>query len=236
MRKNSKSKYVILSFVFLVFGFILAYTYSQSSKDIPRIGTLTDRQYEKEEELRNKLVELQGENKDLQNELFIKQQKVLELEGALSKEEELFSELAKDLEKYRMYLGKVKVRGQGIEVMLDDAGYKMSKGNINDFIVHEHHVFQVVNELYIAGASAVAVNGQRINHDSYILCSGPVITVDGNQFAAPFIITAIGDAGVLESALTLSGGVRDQLVNDNVVVTIEKKKEITLEPRLGDTG
>ncbi len=234
MRNHSKSKNVILSFVFLVFGFILAYTYSQSSKDMPPNRTLTDRQFAKENELRNELIELQSENQKLQSELFQKQRKVLKLESNLSEEEELFFELTEDLEKYRMYLGKVAVRGQGVEVKLEDAGYKMNSENVNDYIVHEHHVFQVINELYVAGATAVAVNGQRINHDSYILCSGPVITVDGNQYAAPFYISAIGDANVLTSALTLSGGVRDQLVNDNIVFTLEKKKEIILEPRLGE--
>lgn len=201
---------------------------------MPPNRTLTDRQFAKENELRNELIELQSENQKLQSELFQKQRKVLKLESNLSEEEELFFELTEDLEKYRMYLGKVAVRGQGVEVKLEDAGYKMNSENVNDYIVHEHHVFQVINELYVAGATAVAVNGQRINHDSYILCSGPVITVDGNQYAAPFYISAIGDANVLTSALTLSGGVRDQLVNDNIVFTLEKKKEIILEPRLGE--
>ena len=52
--------------------------------------------------------------------------------------------------------------------------------------------------LYISGASAIAINGQRLSHDSYILCNGPVIEIDGHQHPAPFVISAIGDADTME--------------------------------------
>ena len=105
--------------------------------------------------------------------------------------------------------------------------------NINNYLVHEYHVFKVINELYISGAAAIAINGQRLTSQSYILCNGPVITVDGIQHPAPFVISAIGDPEVLTSALNLTGGVKDQLVNDNIVFTLEKKNEIILNSILG---
>jgi uncharacterized protein YlxW (UPF0749 family) len=91
----------------------------------------------------------------------------------------------------------------------------------------------VVNELYISGAAAVAINGQRLTSHSYIICNGPVITVDGIEHPAPFTITAIGDPDVLSSSINLIGGVKDQLVNDNIVFTLEKDDEIVLNPILG---
>lgn len=226
----------MFSLVFLVFGFILAFSYSQASKERASAPKLTDRQYTKENDLRRQMIEQQTRNRELQEELFKKQEKVREMEKDLSKEEQTFFNLAEDAEKYRMFLGKVKVEGQGVEVSLEDAAYKAAEGNVNPYIVHEHHVFNVVNELYIAGAAAVAINGQRLNHNSYIVCNGPVITVDGNPFPAPFRITAIGDPEILTSALTLKGGVRDQIVNENIVFTLEKKKQITLEPILGESS
>ena len=53
------------------------------------------------------------------------------------------------------------------------------------------------------------------------------------QHPAPFVISAIGDPDVLASALNLTGGVKDQLVNDNIVFSLEKKSEIFLNPILG---
>ncbi|MDP4163311.1 MAG: DUF881 domain-containing protein, partial [Bacillota bacterium] len=78
-------------------------------------------------------------------------------------------------------------------------------------------------------------NGQRLSSNSYIVCNGPVITVDGYQHPAPFVISAIGDPDVLSAALNITGGVKDQLVNDNIVFTLEKKDEIVFEPILGNS-
>ena len=55
-----------------------------------------------------------------------------------------------------MHLGKVKVKGKGVQVTLADADYNPNEANVNNYLVHEHHVLQVVNELYISGASAIA--------------------------------------------------------------------------------
>ncbi|MBS4177206.1 DUF881 domain-containing protein [Lederbergia citrea] len=235
MKKRMKGKYVIFSFVFLVFGFILAFSYSQSGKEARMATNITDKQYLMENNLRKELILTQDRNRDLQRELYDKQEKVRQFEKELSQEEKIYFNLAEDAERYRMFLGKVKVQGSGIEVSLEDGEYKQSE-DANNYLVHEHHVFKVVNELFIAGASAVAINGQRLNHDSYIICNGPVITVDGNPFPAPFKITAIGDTDILLSALTLTGGVRDQLVNDNIIFTVVKKKQIILDPVLGESS
>ena len=204
-------------------------------KEKSSVANITDRQYTKENDLRKQLIRQQDENSDLQKELFAKQEKVREMEKDLSNEEQIFFNLAEDAEKYRMFLGKIKVQGPGLEVKLEDSEYRPEDENPNHYIVHEHHIFKVINEMLIAGASAIAINGQRINHNSYIVCTGPVITVDGNQFPAPFTISALGDSDVLVSALTMTGGIRDQLVNDNIVFSIEKKKQIMLEPILGES-
>lgn len=194
---------------------------------------ISDKQWQRNLNLRNQLIEQEEINRNLQKELNNKQQKVLEIEKDLSKEAQVFYNLAEDTEKYRMFLGKVKVMGKGVEVTLADGDYDPKEENINNYLVHEQHVFKVMNELYISGASAVAINGQRLSYNSYIVCNGPVITVDGYQHPAPFVISAIGDPDVLNSALNLKGGIKDQLVNDNITVKIEKKDSVVLNAILG---
>jgi uncharacterized protein YlxW (UPF0749 family) len=132
-----------------------------------------------------------------------------------------------------MFLGNVKVIGKGVKVTLDDGAFDSKIENANNYLVHEFHVFKVVNELYVSGASAVAINGQRLSSHSYIVCNGPVITVDGKPHPAPFVITAIGDPDVLSKALDIAGGIKDQLVNDHIVFSLEKENEIVLAPILG---
>lgn len=194
---------------------------------------LSDTQYEKTLSLRNQLIAQEEINLKLQKELKKKQEMVQENERELAKQAQIYSNIAEDTEKLRMFLGKVKVKGKGIKITLSDGAYDPNEENINNYLVHEHHVFKVINELYISGAAAVAINGQRLTSQSYIVCNGPVITVDGVQHPAPFVITAIGDQEVLESAINLTGGVKDQLVNDNLIFTMEKENEIILPPVLG---
>ncbi|MBU8877728.1 DUF881 domain-containing protein [Bacillus sp. FJAT-29790] len=229
-KKRVKGNHVIFSLVFLVLGYMIAFSYhlTQSEK-----STVTGKQWERDLELRNQLVSLEEKNRLLQSELNAKRERVQEIEKELSQEAQIYFNLAEDAEKFRMYLGKIKVKGQGVEVTLTDGAYNPNEKNINNYIVHEHHVFKVINELYISGAQAVAINGQRLSHNSYILCNGPVIEVDGYQHPAPFVITAIGDADVLAAALNLTGGVKDSLVNENIQFALEKKTEISIDPLLG---
>ncbi len=230
-----KGGHVILSLVCLVLGYLLAFSYhlNQQREIESKANKMSDSQYTETISLRNQLIDQEETNQKLQKELRKKQDKVLENEKALSKEAQGYSDLADDAEKYRMFLGMVKVKGKGVQVTLSDGAYDPKKGNVNNYLVHEFHVFKVVNELYISGASSVAINGQRLTSHSYINCNGPVITVDGNEFPAPFIITAIGNPDVLSAALSITGGVKDQLVNDNIVFKLEKEDEIIMNPILG---
>jgi uncharacterized protein YlxW (UPF0749 family) len=234
LKKKVNSNRVILSLVSLVLGFMVAFSFRVTQDESENGKGLTSRQWEQHLSLRNELIEQEEKNRELQKELNAKQEKVRNIEENLSKEARVFSNLAEDAEKYRMFLGKVKVSGKGVKVTLADGEYNPDEENINNYLVHEHHVFKVINELYISGAAAIAVNGQRISHNSYILCTGPVITVDGYQHPAPFEITAIGDPDVLSSALNITGGIKDQLVNDQIIFSLEEIDKIAMEPILGN--
>lgn len=227
-----KTNRVVLSIVCLVLGFMIAYSYrvTQGAKSKQHI---TDSQWEQSINLRNELNDQKEKNRELQNELNSKHEMVREYEAQLANEAQVYFNLAEDAERYRMFLGKVKVKGKGVKVTLSDGEYNPNDPNINNYLVHEHHVFKVINELYISGASAIAINGQRLTYNSYILCDGPVITVDGYQYPAPFEITAIGEPEVLSSALNITGGIKDQLVNDQIIFSLQEQNEITMEPIVG---
>lgn len=226
-----KGRYVVLSLVLLVIGFMISFSYhlTQQQKESIKITTS---QWERDMKLRNELVELEEKNRKLQKELFAKQKKVMDMEKKLAEEQQAYYDMAEEAERYRVFLGKVKVKGPGVTVTLKDGHYNPSEENVNNYLVHERHVFMVVNELYAAGAEAVAVNGQRLSHRSYIVCNGPVIEIDGNQHPAPFEIAAIGDPEVLSAALELQGGIKDMLVSENIEVKIETKNEIVFNPLL----
>ncbi|MBM6618543.1 DUF881 domain-containing protein [Bacillus suaedaesalsae] len=228
-----KGKYVILSFVCLVLGFMISFSYQLTKTENQEENVLTDKQWQREYEYRNTLISQEEVNRKLQQELFEKQERVRELEENLADEEQVLFNLVEDVEKLRMYVGEVKVKGKGIEVTLADSSYVPDQANVNNYIVHERHIQSVINELLVSGANAIAINGQRIFHNSFILCIGPVVSVDGTQHPAPFVVSAIGDPNVLDGALNITGGIKDQLVSENVSVKIEKKQQIILDPLLG---
>lgn len=229
MRVNGK--HVILSFVTIVLGFLLSFSYQFTNS---RTGTIAEgKQWQREFEYREKLIRLEETTRRLQQELNQKQQSVREVEVNLAQQEKSFKSLLEDVEKLRMFAGEVQVKGPGVEITLKDASYVKLEDNANNYIVHEGHVHKVINELLTAGAKAIAINGQRLVQNSYIACIGPVISVDGNEYSAPFVISAIGDPEVLYSSLVILDGVRDQLVMDNIEVKIEKKDELIFDPYFG---
>ncbi|MDQ0161641.1 DUF881 domain-containing protein [Aeribacillus alveayuensis] len=224
-----KTSSFILFIIMLIVGILISYSY-QVTKETQSPNHTSSQQWEKEYEIRKLLIEQEKQNRKLQQLLFKKQQQVTEMEEKLKEEKQIYYNLVEDVEKLRMFVGEVGVVGQGIEVTLEDASYVPEGGNVNNYIVHESHLFKVINELLISGASAISINGQRLFHNTYIYCNGPVVTVDGNQYPAPFVIRAIGDPEVLTQALNIAGGVLDQLAYDNIVVKVEKKNEIRMEP------
>ncbi|TWT04716.1 DUF881 domain-containing protein [Planomicrobium sp. CPCC 101079] len=238
LHRNNRSKFsksIIFSLVFLVLGFMFSYSYSLS-KSQERSSEFTGGAYfEQEEQYRKELIEQQERNKSLREELEEKQAAIQEFEQSFSEGESRNTDYAEEAEELRRVLGLLPVEGSGLTVTLQDGEYNSDSVNPNDYIVHESHVFQVINELYISGAEAISINGQRIHANSHIVCTGPVIAVDGVQHPAPFTIAAIGKPDVLASSIKLSGGVMDQLVNDNVVVTLDEGQVISMPAFLTET-
>ncbi|MBU9672151.1 DUF881 domain-containing protein [Planococcus sp. CP5-4] len=232
--RKSISKSIVFSLVFLVLGFIMAYSYSLSNQREAESDFTGASFFEQKEQYRKELIEQQERNKELRDELDDKQKAVQEFERSVVDGEENYTVYAREAEELRRFLGLVPVKGQGLKVTLEDGDYMADHVNPSDYIVNESHVFQVINELYLSGAEAIAVNGQRIHGNSRIVCTGPVITVDGIQHPAPFTIEAIGSPGVLNASMQLSGGVQDQLVNDNLIVTLDLGQVIRMPTLLSE--
>ena len=226
-----KARYVILSLVFLVSGFLITFSF-QHTKSNSRVVQLSDSDWEKDYYYRQQLIDLEAKNKDLRNELREKRHEIQEIEEMLGEEEEVVGEYVEIKKNLQLLTGELPIKGEGFKITLRDADYIPSEENVNQYIVHDRHIHLVVNELFSAGAEAISINGQRIFKDSYISCTGPVITVDGNQYPAPFTISAIGDPEVLDTSLNLTNGVVDMLLNDNIEVETEKMNTILMDPRI----
>jgi len=212
-------KYGAILIVCVITGFIIGFSYNLS-KDKRTLSSASP-QFEQENQYLEDLIEKQERNKELADELAQLEEKIRTYEKQFSSNESQYEQNRQDAEQLRLLLGLTDGMGQGIRITLQDGDYNPNTTNPNEYIVHESHIFKVLNELKIAGAEAISINGQRLKPNSYIACNGPVITIDGQQYPAPFVIEAVGNQDVLISSLELAGGVFDQLLNEQIVVTLE---------------
>ncbi|MCH7320840.1 DUF881 domain-containing protein [Solibacillus sp. MA9] len=228
--KNKSSlfsrKYLMLFIVCIITGFIIGFSYNLS-KDKRTLSSASS-QYEKENQYMEELISQKERSKELVNELAELEEKIRTYEKKYSSNEADYEQNIQDAEQLRLLLGLSAAVGKGIKITLQDGDYNPQSTNPNEYIVHESHIFKVLNELKIAGAEAISINGQRLKTNSYISCNGPVITIDGQQYPAPFVIEAVGNQDALISSLELTGGVFDQLLNEQVVVTIERSSLVEM--------
>ncbi len=216
-----------LLIVCVTMGFIVGYSYNQA-KDNRDASSINSKLFEQEDSYREELIAQQERNKELSEEANALQEKIRKYEKSFVAGEKNYKNLVEEAEDLRLLLGDINAEGKGIRITLQDGDYDPKSANPNEYIVHESHVFKLLNELKISGAQAIAINGQRVLANSYIRCNGPVITIDGKQHPAPFVIEAVGNSTTLAASLNLNGGVVDQLLNDNIVVSLEENQKLTM--------
>jgi uncharacterized protein YlxW (UPF0749 family) len=224
--------HVYLTLVCLCAGFLISYSYQYTQEQEYRAVDFAE--WFQEDLLRDRLNEARMENHQLEQHLRDLQQNIAEKEASMALIQNEASDLQKELEMLRMYIGLTEVTGQGISMTLDDHHFASEAGNPNDFIVHEQDVRRVVNELFAAGAEGISINGQRVIHSTSIRCVGPTIIVNGVRSTAPFHIEAIGDANTLYNSLLLPGGVVDLLKSWDIHVKLERSQEVVLPAFIGE--
>lgn len=109
--------------------------------------------------------------------------------------------------------GALPVTGPGVVVTVYDAkdAGKSDKGRVQDVDLR-----LVVNGLWIAGAEAIAINGQRLTATSAIRFAGEAILVAYRPLAPPYRISAIGDPRTLLTQFSDGPGARAlKYVQDN---------------------
>jgi uncharacterized protein YlxW (UPF0749 family) len=226
--KFTRKQFIIL-IVCIITGFMIGYSYNLT-KDEEKINSSY---LDQAESYREDLIDQKERNKELTEELNNLQVQIREYEKSFAENKGEYEHLLSKAEKLRLLTGEIPAQGEGVRVTLKDGEYNPNSTNPNEYIVHESHVLSVINELKISGAEAISINGQRLKSNSYISCNGPVITIDGRQYPAPFVIEAVGDSKSLVASMKIVGGIFDQLLNDRIVVTIEESDLIQM-PSVND--
>ncbi|MBF8289859.1 MAG: hypothetical protein HW391_827 [Chloroflexi bacterium] len=189
---------VTLTGALFVLGFLIA---AQLAAEGPRI------RYTSQE--RTPLIEtalgLQRRQDALQVQILELRAQLAALEASEPGSEAIVRELNAALDRARLAGGLVQITGPGIVFRFEDAA---NSGSVSDGLVTSHDIRSLVGELWLAGAEAISINGERVTTATAVLDIGNAVLVNSAYLAPPYEIRAVGPSDLYER-LTGSAGFVD---------------------------
>lgn len=147
-------------------------------------------------------------------------------ERAASEGRSLQEAMGRELETLRVALGLKAMRGPGVVVRLSDP--RIQPKGTNPVVVSYQDIVAVVNELWAAGAEAIAVNNQRLTAMTGLSQVGGSVVVNLQRLTGPFDIIAVGDPATLEGALNIRGGLIEGLRALGLTISIIRRDGLTV--------
>ncbi len=137
--------------------------------------------------------ELQSQQDGLKAQILQLRAQIEDLEASSEGNNALVTSLNQQLEQARLAAGLVDLQGPGVVVQLEDSTEAIPPGAApGDYLVGSSDLLAVVNELWLDGAEAIAVNGERITATSGMTDIGSSILLNGTYLQPPYQIVAIG--------------------------------------------
>jgi uncharacterized protein YlxW (UPF0749 family) len=158
---------------------------------------------------------------------------VLRLRSELIAEERgatQYRALLAELEAARAEAGLTQETGPGVTVTLTEPP---GTSTTSVLAIHDTDLLILLNELRAAGATALAINGQRVVATTEVRQTGSVFSINDTPAAPPFTIVALGDPKTLAAALALQGGIVDMLESFGVGVKVTEGRHLTVPPYVG---
>lgn len=172
---------VTLSIALLVLGFLVA---AQIAAEGPRVAYST----QERSPLIDAALGLQTQQEALKASILDLRKRIGDLEAQDPGAAESLKNLYAQLEDARLAAGLVAVTGKGIAFKLEDG----TQGSGVDALVSAQDVQVLVEELWLAGAEGISVNGERIVGSTAVIDIGGSILVNSAYLAPPYTISAIG--------------------------------------------
>jgi uncharacterized protein YlxW (UPF0749 family) len=175
-----------LGLALLALGFLVA---AQLSSEGPRVRYTT----QERSPLVETASELQAQQDALKDEILQLRAQMQAVEGAGEGSAAVVRQLNDQLEEARIAAGLIALTGPGIVLQLEDSLDPVAPdGDESDYLVRARDLRTVVEELWAAGAEAIAVNGERIVSTSAIIDVGPSILANSAYLVPPYQISALG--------------------------------------------
>jgi len=183
---------ITLGIALLALGFLIA---AQLRSEAPRVRYAS-----------NERIPLVETARDLQSRQDALKQQLLQLRAQIQTVESqgqgsaaLVSDLDAQLGKARVAAGLTALHGPGVVLQLADSPTSVpAGGNQTDYLVSARDIRTVVEELWLAGAEAVAINGERVTASSAIIDIGGSVLLNAAYLAPPYQVSAIGAPGLFD--------------------------------------
>ena len=196
---------ITLFVALLALGFLVA---AQLATEAPRVRYTTQERsplVETATELRGQQDALKAAILDLRSRI-----QTAELEGTGSAT--TVADLNGQLQEARIAAGLIPLTGTGLVLQLEDSLEPVGPGaNEADYLVGSLDLRTVVEELWAAGAEAIAINGERITPTTAIIDIGPSVLVNSAYLAPPYQVTALGPTD-LYARLSVAPGWVDLII------------------------
>ncbi|KYH29782.1 MULTISPECIES: DUF881 domain-containing protein [Clostridium] len=226
MKTNEANIFIFIASIFI--GILIASNMNFS--EVNNKVLLTPAEYQEVYDYNRKLTSDIKNLNEKYNDYYAKLQAYKENKN---NKDHVLDEMKKEIYNNEIILGNVDVEGEGILINLSDASDEFQENVVDpsDYstrIVHDSDIVNVINELKIAGAEAISLNGQRITDRSSILCWGVFVELDGIKVPGPFNIKAIGNKDKLYSYMVADGGYISFLKIRGIKVDINKYDKIKI--------
>ncbi len=181
----------------------------------------------------NQLESSKEDIKDLEKLIETRRNKLYEYKETIKNDEDIIALLKKEIYKTKVKAGFTDLRGEGILIRMND-NQEDTGNNINFDIVHDVDLSVIVNDLINAGAEGISINGRRVVSTSEIVCVGPLININGEGIAAPFVIKAIGNKEMLAAAINAPNTYGYKIKNYYGIEVTTLESEYILIPKYND--
>lgn len=225
------NKWKIIALIFSIGLGILISTLMKSNLESYAPVTLSSLESTEQE-----IMVLNNEVNELRDIVEEKEEELESFKSLSSNEGDIANRLSIELVTSKSISGHLALTGPGIKIkMFDNPEDEIIGDNVNDDIIHDIDVLNILNDLRIAGAEAMSINGERVMGTSELKCAGPTIRINGNSIGTPFIIEAIGDSQLLMAAVNAPGTYGDSLKNVyNIGFEPEVKNELFIPAYSGE--
>jgi uncharacterized protein YlxW (UPF0749 family) len=203
--------------VTIAFGLLIALAAVQTARN-------ADVQQASRDALIERIDERQHEVAGLRDQITALQRQNSDLQSTNSRVRGQLAEATVTQHALQLSTGFVPVRGPGMRITVSDAPDGSADGR-----VRASDLRLLVNGLWQAGAEAIAINGRRLSAISAIVNSNISVQVNRSPLTPPYVVSAIGDAGMASRLPSTTTGGQFQALAEEFGFVVDRQNVSELD-------